>query len=409
MTRKISFKPTGRRSSHASPNQTCPPGTVRVTDPTASRKQLLRWRKFPAPTGGGQHEIGSPASGSCVACAVGPIRFFPVVPVVFTVLVVLLYIRAAAHNLQHGPAPGPEEAHQESGSQQQEDDVENGGVVPLDALLSDLGRPLRRDEAQRAEEELDDVAGDDHGRVEDPEYGQHHLRPVVLPVDDQDRDDDQVGEDERRHAAEADPPIPQHPGQRHVADRADEAEQRDHRADHRPPQPGGQRVAGQEQVPPEAVGHPGADCPGDQESDDDVPDDGSPLHDEDVADRRVPLAADSRRRKLPPDWMLMSIDACPSIDPASPLSACSRAASMSCWRTKIRNATATSTIMMGPPMNSARVNCQEISRARMMPSSTTRLVLAISNTIAAVKLAPLRNSDRASATAAYEHEDDAAP
>ena len=37
-TRKISFKPTNRRSSHASPNQTCPPGTVRVTDPTASRK-----------------------------------------------------------------------------------------------------------------------------------------------------------------------------------------------------------------------------------------------------------------------------------------------------------------------------------------------------------------------------------
>ncbi len=44
--------------------------------------------------------------------------------------------------------------------------------------------------------------------------------------------------------------------------------------------------------------------------------------------------------------------------------------------------------MIGPPMNSARVNCQPISRARMMPSSMTRLVLAISNTMAAVKLAP---------------------
>ena len=39
----------------------------------------------------------------------------------------------------------------------------------------------------------------------------------------------------------------------------------------------------------------------------------------------------------------------------------------------------------------------------------TRLVEAISNAIAAVKSAPLRNSERASATAAYEHEDDAAP
>ena len=45
----------------------------------------------------------------------------------------------------------------------------------------------------------------------------------------------------------------------------------------------------------------------------------------------------------------------------------------------------------------------------MMPSSMTRLVLAISKTIAAVKLAPLRNSERASATAAYEHDEDAAP
>ncbi len=45
----------------------------------------------------------------------------------------------------------------------------------------------------------------------------------------------------------------------------------------------------------------------------------------------------------------------------------------------------------------------------MMPSSITRLVLAISKTIAEVKLAPLRNSDRAIATAAYEHEDETAP
>ena len=67
------------------------------------------------------------------------------------------------------------------------------------------------------------------------------------------------------------------------------------------------------------------------------------------------------------------------------------------------------TIMIGPPTNSATVNCQPISRARITPSSITRLVEAISNAIAAVKSAPLRNSARASATAAYEHEDDAAP
>src|SRR6185312_1529640 len=42
-------------------------------------------------------------------------------------------------------------------------------------------------------------------------------------------------------------------------------------------------------------------------------------------------------------------------------------------------------------------------------NSTTRLVEPISNAIAAVKFAPLRNSDRARATAAYEHDEDAAP
>ena len=52
--------------------------------------------------------------------------------------------------------------------------------------------------------------------------------------------------------------------------------------------------------------------------------------------------------------------------------------------------------MIGPPTNSASVNCQPSSSARMTPSSMTRLVLAISKTMAATKLDPLRNSERAS-------------
>ena len=65
-----------------------------------------------------------------------------------------------------------------------------------------------------------------------------------------------------------------------------------------------------------------------------------------------------------------------------------------------RNSTARTTIISGPPTNSAAVNCQPINSARITPSSTTRFVEAISKAIAAVKSAPLRNSDRASATAA---------
>ncbi len=44
--------------------------------------------------------------------------------------------------------------------------------------------------------------------------------------------------------------------------------------------------------------------------------------------------------------------------------------------------------MIGPPTNSASVNCHPMSTARITPSSTTRLVDAISKAMAAVKLAP---------------------
>ena len=53
-----------------------------------------------------------------------------------------------------------------------------------------------------------------------------------------------------------------------------------------------------------------------------------------------------------------------------------------------------------PPANSASANCQPISTMRMMLSSATKFVEAISNAIAAVKSAPLRKIERASATAA---------
>ena len=45
----------------------------------------------------------------------------------------------------------------------------------------------------------------------------------------------------------------------------------------------------------------------------------------------------------------------------------------------------------------------------MIPSSMTRLVEANSKAMAAVKFAPFRKIARARATAAYEHEDEAAP
>ena len=65
--------------------------------------------------------------------------------------------------------------------------------------------------------------------------------------------------------------------------------------------------------------------------------------------------------------------------------------------------------MTRPPRYSATVNCQPISTQRTTPSSQTRLVEANWKASALAAVAPLTNSERAIATAAYEHDDDAAP
>ncbi len=54
----------------------------------------------------------------------------------------------------------------------------------------------------------------------------------------------------------------------------------------------------------------------------------------------------------------MSIAACPSMRPASPRSACARAASISFGRRTARSISTSSRIMIGPPTNSAAINCQ---------------------------------------------------
>src|SRR5262249_18142731 len=76
---------------------------------------------------------------------------------------------------------------------------------------------------------------------------------------------------------------------------------------------------------------------------------------------------------------------------------------------KRRKATASRTIITGPPTNSASVDSQPRISAITMPSSITRLVDANWKTIAAGKSAPLRNSDPADATEGAEPGDDGAP
>src|SRR5271156_3531365 len=222
------------------------------------------------------------------------------------IVVTVCRLGGAAHHAHHRYSPGGDEPDDQRCRDNKKDDVEPGGVVPRDRSLHDRGGTLGWDEIRCAKDQFDEVPGGDHCGVKSAEQRQHHPGAVVLAVDVQDRQDQQVGVDQRDHTAEADASVAFH--------------------------------------------------------------------------RTV-----------------------------SPRSAWRRAASMSLERTKSRNSTASTTIISGPPTNSAAVNCQPISRARMMPNSTTRLVEPISKAMAAVKLAPLRNSDRARATAAYEHDEDAAP
>ena len=58
------------------------------------------------------------------------------------------------------------------------------------------------------------------------------------------------------HAAEADAAVPQHRGERHVADRADEREHGDERSDERTPDLREQRVVDEEERLPERLRAP---------------------------------------------------------------------------------------------------------------------------------------------------------
>ena len=64
---------------------------------------------------------------------------------------------------------------------------------------------------------------------------------------------DQVGKDKSDHAAEADASVPQHRRQRNVADRADEGDHRDQRADDWSPQRGENGMSGEEEGSPEVM------------------------------------------------------------------------------------------------------------------------------------------------------------
>ena len=115
----------------------------------------------------------------------------------------------------------------------------------------------------------------------------------------------------------------------------------------------------------------------------------------------VNARGEKSRDRNGPSVMDMSISPCASwVEPKTPRSAWRLASSTIRLRSVTLNRIHRSTAMSRPPANSAATNCQPKRMRRTRPSSKTRLVEANSKMIALTKLAPLRKSALATATAA---------
>ena len=124
----------------------------------------------------------------------------------------------------------------------------------------------------------------------------------------------------------------------------------------------------------------------------------------------VKARGEKSRERNGPSVIDMSISPWAScVEPKTPRSACRLAASTIRSRRVTLNRIHSSTAMRRPPANSAATNCQPKRMSRTRPSSKTRLVDANSKMMALAKLAPRRKSARATATAAYEQDELAAP
>src|SRR6202022_2105025 len=119
----------------------------------------------------------------------------------------------------------------EHGEDANEKDVEEGRVIPLEGRLYDLGRMDSGNQPDGSKQELRREAGDRHDEPERTQDAQGHRPSVKAPVDQEKRKRDEVGEDKANHTAKADSALPERRSQRHVANRADEADDGDERTD----------------------------------------------------------------------------------------------------------------------------------------------------------------------------------
>ena len=117
------------------------------------------------------------------------------------------------------------------GEEAEECDVQKRRVVPVEAGRDDLARPRFGHEPGKGEQTLDQQSSRGHYHPEPCQEPERQAAAVVLPIDQQQRQGDEVSEEKADHAPEADAALPQRRRHRHVADRADKAHDRDERSD----------------------------------------------------------------------------------------------------------------------------------------------------------------------------------
>src|SRR5215470_15456793 len=101
-----------------------------------------------------------------------------------------------AHHAKHRYATGADKSNNQHGCQNQKDDIEDRGVVPLDPLRESSNIAVLWNDAKRIEKELYNIAGGCHRNVEGEQDVAHHPPAIVLAVNVEDGQDDQVRENE---------------------------------------------------------------------------------------------------------------------------------------------------------------------------------------------------------------------
>src|SRR5258708_6135074 len=197
----------------------------------------------------------------------------------------VLHCGRSVHHAQHREAAGFQEPPYQQARENEKGDVEPGRVVPSDGSLNDVSVPLCRDKTEGPEYQFDNQRRRSHRRVEGDKQEAGHPPSVVFAIDVQDRENDQIGEDERDYTTETDAAVPKDSSQRNISNRANERNDRYQRADDGPPQGCKKWMVNNEERPPEIIGHPGGERTGDEETANDIEPDRSPIHHEIMADR----------------------------------------------------------------------------------------------------------------------------